>query len=55
MRWSQGFIHYQLVNGRAPQHVDDITRACLSAIPNTLVSAARGRRIHRNRSSDAAS
>ena len=46
-RWSLDFVHDQFGCGRRfriPNVVDDVTRECLAAIPDTLIS---GRRVAR--------
>ena len=46
-RWSLDFVHDQLANGRrfrVLNIVDDVTRECLAAIPDTSIS---GRRVAR--------
>ncbi len=49
-RWSLDFVHDQFANGRRFRIVDDVTKECLSAIPETSISgAARGPRTDGNR------
>lgn len=43
-RWSLDFVHDQLANGQRFRVVDDVTRECLAAIPDTSIS---GRRVAR--------
>ncbi len=46
-RWSLDFVHDQFANGqrfRVPNVVDDVTRECLAAVPDTSIS---GRRVAR--------
>jgi transposase InsO family protein len=43
-RWSLDFVHDQLVTGRRFQVlniVDDVTRECLAAVPDTSISGKR--------------
>ena len=43
-RWSLDFVHDQLVTGRrfrVLNIVDDVTRACLAAVPDTSISGKR--------------
>ena len=43
-RWSLDFVHDQMANGRrfrVLNIVDDVTRECLAAIPDTSISGAR--------------
>ena len=45
-RWSLDFVHDQLANGRRFRIlniVDDVTRECLAAIPDTSISGRRWR------------
>lgn len=46
-RWSQDFVHDQFACGRrfrVLNIVDDVTRECLAAIPDTTISERRGAR-----------
>ena len=43
-RWSLDFVHDQLATGRRIRVlniVDDVTRECLSAVPDTSISGRR--------------
>jgi putative transposase len=43
-RWSLDFVHDQMANGRrfrVLNVVDDVTRQCLAAIPDTSISGHR--------------
>ena len=43
-RWSLDFVHDQMANGRrflVLNIVDDVTRECLTAIPDTSISGSR--------------
>jgi putative transposase len=43
-RWSTDFVHDQLANGRrfrVPTIIDDVTKECLAAVPDTSLSGKR--------------